>query len=247
MKRICTVILSALCLVGCRHSDYNAILTQSEELMIEAPDSALSVLQTLSLSEVHPKSLRAKYALLYSQALDKNYIDVDNDSLIRVAVDYFENHGKYIDKAKAYYYLGVVHHNASDVDEAMKAFVKAGIYVDKTDGQYLRGLIYSRIGNLYYDQCSFADAVAMYSNAVDAFSAIGNKRNLLLTLHSKGLSLIYMRELQDAVECLTQAKMLAIELHEDSTLLSIIASLDGILIQTEHGSYFSKPHKNRFI
>ncbi|MEG1586762.1 MAG: hypothetical protein RR346_07795 [Bacteroidales bacterium] len=93
MKKIIIIILAALCLVTCRHSGYNAILAHSEQLMIEAPDSALTLLQSLDYRSFKSRKIRAKYALLYSQALDKNYIDIDNDSLIRPAVRYFEQHG----------------------------------------------------------------------------------------------------------------------------------------------------------
>jgi len=37
--------------------------------------------------------IEAKYALLLSQALDKNYIDLQSDSIIAPAVRYYENHG----------------------------------------------------------------------------------------------------------------------------------------------------------
>ena len=36
---------------------------------------------------------RAKYALLRSMALDKNYIDVADDSLINVAVEWYSRRG----------------------------------------------------------------------------------------------------------------------------------------------------------
>jgi len=64
-------------------------LHRAETLMNEYPDSALAVLNTLSPDAMGKNRTRALYALLYTQAQDKNYIDEVNDSLISVAVDYY--------------------------------------------------------------------------------------------------------------------------------------------------------------
>lgn len=203
MKRICTVILSALCLVGCRHSDYNAILTESEKLMIEAPDSALTLLQTLSLSEIHPKSLRAKYALLYSQALDKNYIDVDNDSLIRVAVDYFENHGTEQDKYLSLYYLGRVQYNAKDYQNAMLSYLRAKDSAEALEDHSYLGLLYSQVGDIYTLYYNYSKALETFEHAYTHYcqtSLISHRQYALLDIaasyrgelrHDESLSLLH--------------------------------------------------------
>lgn len=195
-------LLICLILAGCTGT-YKSRIQDAEALMGEHPDSAYTILSSISRHEIPGRRDKARYALLYSQALDKNWIDVDNDSLIRIAVDYYRNHGQNIDKAKAFYYSGIVYYNASDIDEAMKAFVKARIYADKTDDQYLRGLIYNIIGDLYYSQYSFDEALQMYSSAVDAFSRIDNKRNILLVLQNKGLTLAVTNQIDDAIKCFT--------------------------------------------
>lgn len=247
MKNIGVFILSALWFMGCTDADYITILTRSERLMTEAPDSVLTILNPVSLSDIRAPVLRAKYALLYSQALDKNYIDVDNDSLIRVAVDYFRHHGSFLDKAKAYYYYGVVHYNASDIESAMRSFVQASIYVEKTDDHNLKGLIYTTIGNLYYDQYSYDEAVKMYSKAIDAFIAIDNKNNLLIAMHSKGLSLAFLDQFEDAAEVLTRARELAVEQNDTATMLDIITSVGFLSIKMDRDvPYFTRYKEDLF-
>ena len=61
-------------------------------LLIEVgcADSALSILEGVNLAELSTIQSRAKYALLLTQAKDKNYITHTDDSLIRVAVDYYD-------------------------------------------------------------------------------------------------------------------------------------------------------------
>ncbi len=74
--------------------------------MQEKPDSSLYILKRIDSDKLSRRKDKAKYALLYSQALDKNYIDKTNDSLILVAVDYYQEHGTDQEKMLAYYYLG---------------------------------------------------------------------------------------------------------------------------------------------
>lgn len=86
----CIILAVALLLAwGCSRRPEVAALDRAESLMEEHPDSALALLDTIDGSgltgEVH-----ARHALLLSQALDKNYIDVTDDSLINIAVDYYE-------------------------------------------------------------------------------------------------------------------------------------------------------------
>lgn len=66
-------------------------LHRAEALMNESPDSAWTLLNTISPDEMGQNRNRAFYALLYTQAQDKTYRDETNDSLINIAVDYYLN------------------------------------------------------------------------------------------------------------------------------------------------------------
>ena len=82
------IILLLLGITGCRkHYPVAEKLLQAEAVMNEHPDSALNLLKGIAQSELQTQAHHARYALLYSQALDKNYIDLTNDSLINIAVD----------------------------------------------------------------------------------------------------------------------------------------------------------------
>ncbi|MBQ8243352.1 MAG: hypothetical protein IJZ40_07810, partial [Bacteroidaceae bacterium] len=81
-------------LSGCaEHSSLQDTLDKAETLMEDHPDSAYSLLQTIDSEALRTRGGRARYALLYTQAQDKNYIDDTNDSLISIAVDYYRYHG----------------------------------------------------------------------------------------------------------------------------------------------------------
>lgn len=77
--------------------------------MLSKPDSALNLLKNFSIQEMPNKSAKAMYALLLTQALDKNYIHHQNDSMITIAIDYYKNNENNNLKAKAYFYLSLIH------------------------------------------------------------------------------------------------------------------------------------------
>ena len=69
------------------------------------------------------------YALLTVQAQDKSYIDVADDSLIRVATEYYDHRGTPLRRLQAFYYHGRVYANAGHRHEAMTAYTRAKDFV----------------------------------------------------------------------------------------------------------------------
>lgn len=121
------MLLFTFSLYGCNvemSQKVNETLYQAENCMEEFPDSALSLLQHIS----HPEDLKGKaqadYALLYSQACDKNRISITNDSLIRIAVRYYKDKDEDLNAAKSYFYLGCVYRNANQDAMAIEAYLK---------------------------------------------------------------------------------------------------------------------------
>ncbi|MCL2739307.1 MAG: hypothetical protein FWE30_07660, partial [Bacteroidales bacterium] len=87
----------------------SATLDRAEALMQGRPDSALYVLRSLHGQQIPRGALQARYALLYTQARDKNYLPISGDSLINIAVRYYSQKK---DKQKlgwAYLYLGTAY------------------------------------------------------------------------------------------------------------------------------------------
>ena len=106
-------------------------LHRAEALMNESPDSAWTLLNTISPDEMGQNRNRAFYALLYTQAQDKTYRDETNDSLISIAVDYYRNTDDVRRKFLSYYYKGRVHFNAKDYLNATTCYMEAEQLVDE--------------------------------------------------------------------------------------------------------------------
>ena len=53
----------------------------------------MQILQSFTINDLHTSAGKARYALLKSMALDKNYIDVTSDSLTSIALVYYKKYG----------------------------------------------------------------------------------------------------------------------------------------------------------
>ena len=180
--------------------------------MTEAPDSAEKILNAIPRRNLKSRAQEARFALLYSQAMDKCYIDTDNDSLISVAVNYYSKRGSDHEKALAYYYESVVYRNAKNTDAQVESLVKAQQYAEKTTDHFLNGLIYSKQGQLYYFQFQFSEAEELFRKAVDAFDKANNIKNKMISLSNLSNALYFLNRKDEYVtvteEALNTAKAL---------------------------------------
>ena len=109
------------------HDGGNAttLLHQADSLMQEFPDSALSLLESISHPEKLSGSERADYAIFLTRARTKLYVHESSDSLIRFAVDYYKRSWNNERKMQAYYYRGCVYRDMRCMDLAVKDFLQA--------------------------------------------------------------------------------------------------------------------------
>ena len=146
------LILLLLAAAGCGSNDGLLKLNDIESFIQERPDSALACLGEIGQGELTGAKEKALYSLLYSIALDKNYIDVKSDSLIRQAADYYSYHGDVYHRFLTFYYQGRVYENAEQYSAAMDAFLKAGKYIGKKIPDKNVASFYSVKARVYYKQ-----------------------------------------------------------------------------------------------
>jgi len=87
-------VLVSTIFLSCNYysSETNKIFQQVESLVEQFPDSALLLLDSIRDPYELIESQRAQYILLSVQAKDKAYKDIENDTLIFWARDYFNPH-----------------------------------------------------------------------------------------------------------------------------------------------------------
>jgi tetratricopeptide (TPR) repeat protein len=150
--------------------------------MEQHPDSAMILLSTLDKDQLSGDRQKAKYALLMSIALDKNYIDTTSFDVLQPAIDYYLKKGSPDEQLRTYYYQGVIYMNRSDFDMAMQCYLKA---VDLKD-EYSDTLTYANMlvsqGYLYAKSNQTEDYVNNNLYASELYGIIGQKRRKLSSL-----------------------------------------------------------------
>ncbi|MDE5639235.1 MAG: hypothetical protein K2I47_05510 [Odoribacter sp.] len=151
MKNIISFVILLLVLAGCftPHSQPKEALTQAENMMQEKPDSALSILKHIPSGDLKTGEQQALFAVLYSQALDKNYIDETNDSLIGIAVEYYNAHPEPYRLMLAYYYLSRIQFNAGNHTPSILSAHKAQKHAENIGNYFFLGLIYRGMAATY--------------------------------------------------------------------------------------------------
>lgn len=176
MSRLLLLLLSLVGLVACRgNQELHARLESISALMEEHPDSALHLLEELPAHRFRRSRLRADRGLLYTMALDKNYIDSDNDSLIRYTYDYYRRH-KATDSVRhlVHYYYGRIRHNDEQYTAAAVEYLEALRLLDTIQSPYRAGLLFSRLGEMYRDQYNFESALGYFYRAHAAYERAKN-------------------------------------------------------------------------
>lgn len=103
------------------------------------PDSALTILSKIDQTKLSDRGL-ALYSLVYTMAQDKSGIDVDKDSLLRYAHDWYKDKPDDSLYAKCEYYIGK-YYSLNDSRESSSLLCK--FY---KGGKSSKGLLYSKLG-----------------------------------------------------------------------------------------------------
>lgn len=139
------------------------LLSTADSLMSTRPDSALYLLENICLSEIKTPAQNAKYALLLTQAQDKNYIIPTTDSLIRIATEYYDSIDNDIEmQAKAHYYLGRVYQELGDNPATTREFLTAMPLVKQSKNHKLLCILYGNLGYVYFQQELLDKADSLY-------------------------------------------------------------------------------------
>lgn len=139
------------------------------------PDSALSLLNQIP----HPDRLYGKqcadYALLLTQARDKNYLDsLQSDSLIKLAVDYYQDNDDNVKAGKALFYYGKVMALQYNDTIAMQSYLNAHTRLEKTKEYKLQALIQEYIGRINDDRDMHDMALESYRKSADYYYLAGD-------------------------------------------------------------------------
>lgn len=191
------------------------LLDSAEKIMIVAPDSALSQLREIDSQKLN-RADNARYALLLSQALDKNFIDVSNDSLINIAVEYYEHKRDNHYKMLALYYQGRVKYNAQDYAMSINALLKSEKIALKLNDNFYLGLIYRNISDIYNMIYWGEGSIEYARKSYECFLKTEHEKHTLYALLNIGISLYNYKNLTESENSIREVITLAKQYNDSS-------------------------------
>lgn len=157
------VLLIAINLVGCNDKQGRYISTIIP-LAEKKPDSALALLKKVDQTKLSEKAV-ALYSIAYTMAQDKSGIDVDNDSLLRNAYNWYNSKPADSLYAKCEYYMGKYYALNDSSEKALRCFSNSVKAAKRQNDYYTQSLalVQSSLIVREYDP----DLAIQYSNDAD--------------------------------------------------------------------------------
>ncbi len=172
-------ILVLLLFLACHRRNETDELLQHAQNLIEAyhPDSAQTLLEnSIDLYSSLNAEQNARYAVLMTQVRNKNYVKQTSDSLIRIAIEYYDaNPRKNVAmRAAAHYYYGVVQREMGNQLGAVKQYLKALPLAKEVDDKKLQSLIVANLGVACYYNDLNVEADSLFREAATLCEAVGD-------------------------------------------------------------------------
>lgn len=209
-------------------SQQHPILEQAEKVMSEHPDSALFLLEQVAAPEKMPERDYATWCLLITEARDKNYIEHTSDSLINVAIQYFEKKKDINRLAEAYYCQGRVLSELSVSEEALTAYLKAKELVRETSDRDLEARINNHLGTLYWENRKFKESLVCYQKSYRNYKICRDTIGIINTMQNIGECMRESGQLDSAYHYLDGALKLARQGGITSYTAYLLSSLGNI-------------------
>lgn len=208
---VCVLLLSIIITaVGCvGHSEVWEKLDVAESLMDSRPDSALSILNAVNVETLNGKKDKARYGLLKSMALDKNYIDTTTFDVLQPAIDYFLKKGTADEKLRTYYYQGRIYQNRENNDSAMQSFMRGREFcVQASDTMTMANLLVAQ-GTILYTTYKFDDFIKVNLEAAELYREAGRPDYEILSIANvlDGSILNGDQNLADSIMSIAQDKI----------------------------------------
>ncbi len=242
VKNIVITILLASCFACSDKNNTDALLKEAEALLISHPDSALSIIGSIPMTELGSQRQKAEFILLYERILDKNDISlIGEDDMVSTA-NYFDKNGKPYQKFLSHFYMGRIYDLRGDKYRAMEQYVESeGAYKDIPDAEResavndfkeLRARIYLYKGDIYQEKLNFNGALQMYLKAAGYYEEYGSDKQLMELLGKVAKGYETLDKFDQARKAYAGAMHFAGKANSRKDMLHYSTSIAGINFST---------------
>ena len=195
--------------------------------MESSPDSALQILKQIRPNKLYTSSNEAWYALLMSQALDRNDIKLETDSIIKTATDYYT--GKEPERAAyAWFYYARIEGNRGNADQQVNNLLKAQKFAQFTVNYKLQGLIYSEKAKMYESQKQYDSMIHYNRLSLHSFQLANSTQNCIINLINLGNGFMYSSRPDSAIPYYTAAGKMALTIRDTLMMSTVYKSIGTV-------------------
>lgn len=208
------LVLLGFVFFGSKKGEVTALLRVAEKSIEKEPGKTLILLDSIQQVEKLSEQQQALWCLLYTSVLDRKQIKHTSDSLIQIAVSYYEKNDLPERKMQAYYYYGIVLQDLNDAIQAQDYYLRAYKLGIELERYVFLGHICANLGTLYTYQELCSQASHFQQKAVSYLEK--NRDTVRLSLVFRDMARIHLNEhrLDSAVVNYTKALKYTSDVHK---------------------------------
>lgn len=223
-----TYLWLAACMVlmaACSSREALRSMERAEQLLEDAPEEALRVMEGVDGEALRTEEDRARYALVYSEACYYSYKDVDVDTLTQSMMRYYLESDNHAERARAMFQHANVAYNGGELAEAMVALTEAEESLAKRANRKLEGAVQRLKGNIYSEGCLYLNAYDAYVAAREIYAELGLEEHVQFLDYDIGGTLIQLRRMEEAKSALEGVLDYAIGVEDDNLVCAVAHEL----------------------
>lgn len=219
-----SAFIITITIVACtdKQGDYiSSIIPMAEN----EPDSALKELRKIDQTELSDKNY-ALYSLIYTMAQDKSCIDVDNDSLIRIAYNWYKDKPSDSLYAKCEYYMGKYYSLNDSSEKALQCFSNAIKAANRQKDYYTQSLALQHFSVIIRDYNPNL-AIRYAKETINQYKKVrnGQKANKIYALLNLAEAYSFDNKDKLSIRIAKQAGKLAINLNDSLAIADVFQDL----------------------
>lgn len=217
--RYLSTLFIILLFAACGHDSIPTQMQVAEAIMQERPDSALLLLDSIDTATLTTDEQRALYALLLTQARDKNYFLETDDSLISTAVDYYTRQGNKNREQLARYYKGEILLQNGEYGKAVTEALKSLEIAKKNKDWFEIGRCHQIIADAYHSTYNLQQAIVYRDSSYMYFEKAGKNNFAVYALIDLAGEIMGLNDLEKGKKIIIKSSKICPE--NDSTALGL--------------------------
>ena len=206
---------------------YSKVLVSADSLCDCNPDSAVVLLKKIKLTSSMDEA-DSMYCELLKIKASNNLYEIQKDSTIFRIVEFFDDMGDKEKLCQAYYYQGKYYMEHSDAPHALKCMQSALDNADENTKKSFYSRIYCQIGNIFFDQALYSDALEMYKKTYTYDFVQRDTVNMVHSLRDMSQAYKYLNKLDSCELLLKRAFAMSIAFKGTGVHESIALALASL-------------------